>query len=336
MHKFIEYRYFALILLVFMSFVGCKKKGEDQNQVQKTGNANLDQLNSRIEKSPKNADLYYARAEQYFELEGYDEAIADLNKAISIDSSKVDYYHLLADAYMDYFKSFKALKTLETAVMRFPRRIPTLLKLSEFQMILQMHKESMKSIDQVLQIDPQNAEAFFMFGMNFKEMGDTARAINSFQTAVENDPELVDAWINLGQLHAALGNAIAGRYFETATRIDPKNVEALHARGYYQQSIGDLKGSLATFRKINRVDPKYAEGYFNAGLLLMDMDSIPAAYEKFDAAIKASPVHIQAYFYRGVAAEILGKKQQAKADYEQALKLAPDYAKAKEGLERVR
>lgn len=203
-------------------------------------------------------------------------------------------------------------------------------------MILQMHKESMKTIDQVLQIDPQNAEAFFMFGMNFKEMGDTARAINSFQTAVENDPELVDAWINLGQLHAALGNAIAGRYFETATRIDPKNIEALHARGYYQQSIGDLKGSLATFRKINRIDPKYAEGYFNAGLLLMDMDSIPAAYEKFDAAIKASPVHIQAFFYRGVAAEILGKKQQAKADYEQALKLAPDYTKAKEGLERVR
>jgi tetratricopeptide (TPR) repeat protein len=203
-------------------------------------------------------------------------------------------------------------------------------------MILQMHKESMKTIDQALQIDPQNAEAFFMFGMNFKEMGDTARAINSFQTAVENDPDLVDAWINLGQLHAALGNAIAGRYFETATRIDPKNIEALHARGYYQQSIGDLKGSLATFRKINRVDPKYAEGYFNAGLLLMDMDSIPSAYEKFDAAIQASPVHIQAYFYRGVAAEILGKKQQAKADYEQALKLAPDYAKAKEGLERVR
>jgi tetratricopeptide (TPR) repeat protein len=336
MHKFIEYRHFTLILLVFITFVGCKKKTDDQNQVQKTGNAKLDRLNAQIEKSPKNADLYYARAEQYFELEGFDEAIADLNKAISIDSSKVDYYHLLADAYMDYFKSFKALKTLETAVMRFPRRIPTMLKLSEFQMILQMHKESMKTIDQVLQIDPQNAEAFFMFGMNFKEMGDTARAINSFQTAVENDPELVDAWINLGQLHAALGNAIAGRYFETATRIDPKNIEALHARGYYQQSIGDLKGSLATFRKINRIDPKYAEGYFNAGLLLMDMDSIPAAYEKFDAAIKASPVHIQAFFYRGVAAEILGKKQQAKADYEQALKLAPDYTKAKEGLERVR
>lgn len=336
MHKFTEYRHFALILLVFMVFVGCKKKADDQVPAQKTGNAKLDQLNAQIEKSPKNANLYYARAEQYFALEGFDEAIADLNKAISIDSNKVDYYHLLADAYMDYFKSFKALKTLETAVIRFPRRIPTLLKLSEFQMILKMHKESMKTIDQALQIDPQNAEAFFMFGMNFKEMGDTARAINSFQTAVENDPDLVDAWINLGQLHAALGNAIAGRYFETATRIDPKNIEALHARGYYQQSIGDLKGSLATFRKINRIDPKYAEGYFNAGLLLMDMDSIPAAYEKFDAAIQASPVHIQAYFYRGVAAEILGKKQQAKADYEQALKLAPDYTKAKEGLERVR
>lgn len=336
MHKFIQYRHFVPMLLVFSLFVGCKKNGTDAAQNQGTGNAKLDQLNAQIEKSPKNAALYYARAEQFYQLEGFDEAIADLNKAIGIDSSKVEYYHLLADAYLDYFKSFKALKTMETAVIRFPRRIPTLLKLSEFQMILQMHKESLKTIDQVLKIDPENAEAYFMFGMNFKEMGDTARAINSFQTAVESDPDLMDAWINLGQLQAALGNPIASRYFETATRIDPKNVEALHARGYYQQSTGDLKGSLATFRKITRVDPKYAEGYFNAGLLLMDMDSTEMAYEEFDQAIKASPVHIQAYFYRGVAAELLGKKQQAKADYEQALKLAPDYQKAKEGLLRLR
>lgn len=336
MHKFIQYRHFALILLLFSIFVGCKKKATDGAPDQKTGNAKLDQLNAQIEKSPKNAALYYARAEQYYQLEGFDEAIADLSKAISIDSSKVEYYHLLADAYLDYFKSFKALKTMEAAVAKFPRRIPTLLKLSEFQMILQMHKESMKTIDQVLRIDPQNAEAYFMFGMNFKEMGDTTRAINSFQSAVENDPDLIDGWINLGQLHSALGNPIAARYFETATRIDPKNIEALHARGYYQQSTGDLKGSLATFRKITRIDPKYAEGYFNAGLLLMDMDSVSTAYEQFDQAVGASPVHIQAYFYRGVAAEILGKKQQAKADYEQALKLAPDYQKAKEGLERVR
>lgn len=335
MHNLVQYRHFALIFLLFTAFVGCKKKETNADPSTPSGNAALDKLNAQIEKSPRNAELYYARAEEFFNLEGFDEAIADLNKAISIDSTKADYYHLLADAYLDYFKSFKALKTMETAASRFPQRIPTLLKLAEFQMILKLHEESMRSIDRVLKIDPQNAEAFFMFGMNFKQTGDTARAINSFQTAVENDPDLVDAWINLGQLHASLGNSIAERYFQTATRIDPKNIEALHAQGYYLQSIGDLKASLAVFRKINRIDPEYAEGYFNAGLLLMDMDSIPSAYEKFDAAIKASPVHIQAFFYRGVAAEIMGKTAQAKADYAQALKLSPDYGKAREGLERV-
>jgi tetratricopeptide (TPR) repeat protein len=335
MHKFIQDRHFVFILLIFSVFVGCKKKSDPQEAAKNTGHVKLDRLSAQIERNPQNAQLYFARAEEYFQLEGFDEAIADLNQAIRIDSSKAEYYHLLADAYLDYFKSYKALKTMETAASRFPQRIPTLLKFSEFQMILRMHKESMQTIDRVLKIDPQNAEAFFMFGLNFKQTGDTARAINSFQTAVEYDPDLVDAWINLGQLHAALGNPIARRYFETATRIDPKNVEALHAQGYYLQSIGELKGSLATFRKINRIDPQYAEGYFNAGLLLMDMDSLPAAHEKFDAAIKASPVHIQAYYYRGIAAELMGKKVEAKADYEQALRLAPDYGKAREGLERV-
>ena len=336
MYNALQYRPFILIFLLFATFVACTQKEAAGDQTAPSGNPKLDKLNAQIKSNPKNAALYYARAEADFGLDGFDEAISDLNQAIAIDSSKAEYYHLLADAYLDYFKSYKALKTMETAASRFPQRIPTLLKLSEFQMILRLHKESMQSIDRVLKIDPQNAEAFFMFGMNFKQTGDTARAINSFQTAIENDPDLVDAWINLGQLHAALGNTIAKRYFETATRIDPKNIEALHAQGYYLQSIGDLKGSLAVFKKINRIDPNYAEGYFNAGLLLMDMDSIESAYKKFDATIKASPVHIQAFFYRGVAAEIMGKKQQARADYEQALKLAPDYQKAKEGLERVR
>ena len=73
-----------------------------------------------------------------------------------------------------------------------------------------------ETIDNILKLDPQNAEAYFMFGMNFKEQEDLERSINSFQTAVEFDPDLVDAWINLGALHAQLGNEIAIKYFDNA------------------------------------------------------------------------------------------------------------------------
>ena len=87
---------------------------------------------------------------------------------------------------------------MERAVALYPQRIATLLKLSEVQLILKQHNTALETIDRILRIDPQNPEAYFMFGMIFKEMGDTARAVNSFQEAVELDADLIDAWINLG------------------------------------------------------------------------------------------------------------------------------------------
>ncbi len=327
--------------LLFLGFLvllmtGCSKDTESTDPpVNTNANSNLIRLNQAINQDADNPDLYYARADLYYQEEGYDEAIRDLEKALTYDSTNAEYLHLLADTYLDYYKSKKALETMERVVEFHPKRIPSLLKLSEFQLILQQYEESMRTLDRVLQIDPQESEAYFMFGMNFKDLGDTARAISSFQSAVDNNPDLIDAWIELGQLHAALGNEIAGQYFDSAIRIEPENVMVKHAKAYYLQEKGDLEGSLALFREIVRQDPQYEDAYYNSGLLYLDLDSVLQAHEQFDMALQVNPVHIRAYYYRGVASEMMGNLPAARDDYEQALRLAPDYARAKEGMDRL-
>ncbi len=300
------------------------------------GNPAIDGLSRQIAQEPDNPALYAQRAAAFYQNEGYDNAIADLQKALYIDSTNVDYHHLLADVYMDYYRSRLALATMERAGSLYPERIPTLLKLCEFQMILTKNKESLKTIDQILRIDPQNAEAYFMMGLNFKDMGDTNRAINSFQEAVEFDSDLLDGWINLGQLFAAKENPIAARYFDNAIRVDSTSIEALHAKAYYlgnQQD--DLEGALDLYKTINRIDPQYEEAYYNAGLLYLDLDNAAAAQQQFDLAIKMSPTHIRAYYYRGLTHEMLGDFGQAKSDFEQALRMAPEYEAAQEALGRI-
>ncbi len=292
-------------------------------------------VSEQIRQNPDRSDLYYARAELYYNNDGYDEAIEDLNKALAIDSTNVDYLHLLADVYLDYFRSRLALQTMKKAAGLYPDRIPTLLKLSEFQLILKQHKESLKTVDQVLQQSPQNAEGYFMLGMNFKEMGDTSRAINSFQQSVELDPEIIDAWINLGQLQAAKGNQIALQYFESAQAIDPDNMEVLHAKADYYADLGELSKAVDTYRQMVKIDPQYEQSYFNMGLLFLDQDSILKAYEQFDLLLEVAPLHIRAYFYRGLSSEFMGQTESAKNDYKQALRLAPDYQNALDGLARV-
>ncbi len=324
-------------LILATLFNACQGEGPEQNP--QTGVTTqlpeIQQLTTAIQESPQEPDLYYQRAALYYQNEGYDEALNDLGRALAMDSTNIDYLHLQADVYLDYFRSRDALATMKKVVRYHPEHIPSLLKLSEFQLILRQNEPSMRTIDRILQLDPQNAEAYFMFGMNFKEMGDTVRAINSFQKAVDNDPDIVDAWINLGQLYAGLGDPIAERYFDNGIRVAPDRPEPYHAKAYYLQAMDNLEGAIRVFREINRIDPQYEDAYFNIGLLYLDMDSVPKAYKAFDNAIEVSPLFIRAYYFRGVAAELMGDISQARRDYEQALTFAPDYEDAQRALEQL-
>ncbi len=334
-------RYFQyLFVLLFLFLVACKNTPAESETSAPviSGDPAIDELNALIAQRTDDPTLYAQRAELYYEKDGYDEAIQDLQRALSIDSTNVDYHHFLADVYMDYFRSRLALRTMERAAALYPERIATLLKLSEFQYILKQYEPSFATLDKILTLEPRNPDAFFMMGMNFKETGDTTRAINSFQTAVEVEPGMVDAWISLGQLHASISSPLAEQYFNNA--IDEAlpgrgQIISLHAKADYLRDQEQLEEAKALYQEINRLDRQYEEGYFNTGVIYFKQDSIEKAYEHFNMAVEVYPLYVKAYYFRGLTAELLGKMAQAKADYQHALNLMPDYTEAQQGLARV-
>lgn len=334
--------FIVLIILTSLVWTSCDKDAQNSSTtvnttINKTGNEAIDGLSEKIVASPSDPALYNERAQLFYEKEGYDEAIQDWTKAIRLDSTNASYYHSLGDAYLDYSRSRLALKTMEQAGKQFPTSIPTLLKLAEFQFILRKHQESLKTIDQVLRMDPQSARGFFFLGMNLKEMNQEERAINSFQTAVENDPDLIDAWLNLGRMFAERKNKVAEQYFDSAIRVDSTSIEALHSKAIYLANTkDDLDGALELYRKIATVDENYEEAYFNSGLLYLDKNEIEAAYEQFDLTVKASPTHIKGHYYRGLAAELNGDFEMARKDYEKALQMYPAYEDAQNRLNNLK
>lgn len=335
-----DYKYLTVIVafLFLLGFGACKndtvKKPNNNLPPPITAgvNPNLEKLNSKIEANPNDPTLYAERANTYYENEGYDEAIADLMKAISIDSMQVGFYHQLADVLLDYKKSRLALNTLKKAATLFPKRIPTLLKKSEFEIILRQHDDAFQTLAGILKIDPQNAEAFFMMGMAFKDTGDDNRAINSFQTAVENDPDLIDGWIELGYLFDKKENPIAVKYYDNALRVDSTNILALESKGNHFAYKGKLDEAIQLYKKISQVDPKYANAYYNIGLMQLEQNKIKEAYNHFNIAVNTDPLLIMAYFYRGKASELQGNISSARNDYQQVLNMKPNLERAKEAL----
>lgn len=328
-------------MLFSIGIIACTSDSELKNDknVEETSVAPSDASKSRfdqaIKETPDDHKLYYQRAKYFYDLEGYDQAIDDLKKAIDIDSSFLSYHHLLADVYMDYYKSRPALNTLRAAATQFPDSLHTLLKLSEFEFILKKFDESIKTCDLILRKDGQNSEAYYMLGRNFKARKETKRAINSFQTCVENDPDHIDAYFELGNLFDQQKNPIAEKYYDNALRIEPKQVGVIFAKANHYHNMGKLNKAVETYKQAIVIDSQYADAYYNTGLAYLEMDSIQLGHDHFDLTVKISPTYIMGYFYRGYALEAQGKLNEAKKDYEHVLSFAPEFHRGIDALDNI-
>lgn len=298
----------------------------------------LNQINALLATSPDNDSLLFLRSTVYYRLEGYDEALRDIGRAMQIDSLQPQYYHLMADILIDYARpndSKRAIDVMLQAAYLFPGRIPTLLKLSELQLIVRQHSDALATLDKILQRDPQNAEAFFMAGRVALDMGDTTRAITSFRKSVQIDTDNADAWRFLGRIYLQRNNPQAIQCFDNALRVDSTDLEAREFKAVYYKIRGDFDNAFAIYRDIIVRNPDYSNAYFDMGMIYLELDSLQKAYDHFGFAVKTDPLFVKAYYYRGHAAELQGNLEAALADYRQANRMSPNYPEPKAALERL-
>lgn len=335
--QLIKERHVRLIVFVmafFMIFVSCRNDKKQNPRM--TGDADIDAVTEAIDKNPGDAGLYYQRAKKFYEKGSYDLTIHDMMKAMSIDSLNPDYYHLLSDAYLDYMNSNGALKAMNKVISLYPERIPSLLKMSELKYILEDYDGSILTLNEVVRLDKNNAEAYFMLGNNFRALGDRERAINAYQTCIEMDSKLTDAWISLGELHEEKKDPKALTYYESAILSDPSSMQALHAKAYYMQNHGKIKEAQEIYRQIILTDRSYADAYLNSGLLYMEVDSTDRAYEQFDLLTTVAPTNYLGFYYRGMVSKSRGDKERALKDFESAYSLNPKDKKIEEAINSLK
>lgn len=187
-----------------------------------------------------------------------------------------------------------------------------------------------------LKQDKYNAKAYFMKGMNYKELGDTARAISSMQTAVEQDQMYYHAYIQLGILCAAKKNPLAVEYFKNALRIRPKSSEALYSLGKYYQDKEELENAMKTYTELVGIEDKNINAYYNMGVIqLINLKKYNEAINYFSTAIKIAPKYVNAYYARGLSYQALGNIKMAVADFQACTSINPKFEPAHAALKQL-
>jgi len=284
---------------------------------------------------PNNPSLLFQRAQVYYKNGGFQEAVDDAIKAISIDSSKMEYHYLLADAHFDNFKSKKAVAALENCLDLFPNNTKTQLKLSEYYLILKQYEKSIQLAGTLLERDPTNPDGYFLMGMNYRAKGDLVRAKNSFQATIENDPDQIDAWLILGEMYEQEKDPKALDYYNGALSVDPNSILAKHSMAFYLQNNGDIPRAQKLYEEIILADRDYVQAPVNSGILYLEQSDFEKARAQFNIVIENVPQNPIGHYYRGLANQGLGLIDAAKEDFQNSLNIDPTDQRVRKALEVV-
>ena len=201
--------------------------------------------------------------------------------------------------------------------------------------LVRQYENAITHINKALKVDENIAQAYYLKGSVFKEMGDTSKAISSMQTAIEQDTKFFDAFLDIGILYASRKNPLALEYYSNALRLRPNDDNVLYAKAKLLQDLNKIDESVALYQEILKVNKNNANALYNLGAINLDKKKNPnVAIDYFSKAIAADPKYTEAYFARGVCFEQIKELENAKADYNMCLKITPNYEPALEALNK--
>lgn len=320
------------MLLVWLSCTNntSEKELSDTNLTNAGNDSVLIAFNERIKKNPNNPEIYHERALYYFEKkDDIDAAFADMRRVFSVDTTNSKYFVTLADLYLAKGMSGNVKASLTKAIEIDSKNITAYTKLAELNLYTKDYNACLKAADDVLKIDVYNPRAYFIKGMAFKELGDSSKAVSSFQTVVEQDPEYYNAYIQLGLLYSAIKNPLALDYLNNALNLQPQSIEAYYAIAMFFQETGNVNKAIEVYNTILKIEPGYNDAHFNLGYIAMVMQNDMAkAVKHFSDNISYHPNNYEAFYMRGLCYERMKDKASAVRDYQQALNLYPQYDNA--------
>lgn len=328
-----------IISLIFV-FASCndanttKTNDSISDSIQKT--EHIKDLSRQIESNPDRPELLYQRAQIYLNDKYLDKAEADMEAAIQNDSLNPLYHFSLARIQYAMNKTIRAAEHYERAIALKPDYQDAKLKLADLYFVVKEHQKSVQLLNNALTTDKGNSYIYHMLGMNYKETGDTPRAIYHFQTAVENDPADYESTLYIANLYAAQGRKIAFEYYNAALKLRTKSTDALFARAVFAQKSRMYKQALMDYRRVIAIEPGNYLAYYNVGYINFENKMFDEALRNWDICIRMNPNYGNAFYMKGLTFEILNNNADASLNYKKAIELEPENSLFNQGLMRIK
>ena len=174
-----------------------------------------------------------------------------------------------------------------------------------------------------------SADVLVKQGFAYQQAGDLLLAKVSYEQAIKQDPQNLEALQLLGILYA-LNNSYdqAIQLLNRAHKANPLNPYVLFNRANILCSIGAHEQSLADLKIALSLQPDNLEGLLTKANNLEVLKYFDLALECLDKAIAINPQLAKAFNNRGVVLKSLGRTNDALNSFAEAISINPQYADA--------
>jgi tetratricopeptide (TPR) repeat protein len=144
------------------------------------------------------------------------------------------------------------------------------------------------------------ASAHLKRGALLESSGKIAESITEHEQALEINPWLVQAHINLISLYGRTGqNEKAEKHYRAAIGINPDLAESHYNYGVLLVGLQRLKEAEQAFQQCLKLDPYYAEAHHNFATLIERQERLDEAAAHYRKAIENKPGYRLARFHLG-------------------------------------
>ena len=325
-------------LTVFILLSSCGERNRPKSDSTEAQDPVLESLNKKIQSNPNDASLYYQRADYLLANGQLPDALINFMTSSNLDSTNVDTWSKLSDVYMLMDNYIEAENAMIQVLKLSPDNEDALLKLAKYYLIFFNYEDAKTYIDRALSKNNLNAQAYELYGTYHLEQGDTARAVASFNRAVEIDDNLYDSYLALALLYDLRNNPVAMDYYKNAIRVRPNSLHAQYKLAYHlQEKAGRIDEAMAMYDAMLEKDPQYYYALYNKGYIYLVYKRDPrTALDYFSQAVEFSDrTTPDALYNMAYCLELLDNKKEARQIYKQILEVFHDYQLAIEGQRRV-
>lgn len=155
-----------------------------------------------------------------------------------------------------------------------------------------------------------------------KNMGNTTEALAMLAEAIDRDPNLTEAHVEVGQIQLDAGNVAAARTsYVRAVQSDPRNFDAQYGLALVNQLLGRVSDAVLGYQQALSIDPDNFDARRDLASAFLQAGRPDLSLRHAVTATEMQPESRAAWINLGAAYTMLGQHERAVKCYQQAAEL---------------